>query len=371
VRGFAAIVIAALSVLGQAAREDTYSTALAKYQAGERAAAIEALGTLQPPEIQTQVEALSLVSEEGSSPASTKRRRAAAMLHTEYALFADPDDRAVRLQIAHAHLLLSADRLRVEQAQQAPQQTSSELSLAETRDARDILSRWSAVAAATFLLRGMDWDARAYVDETLKLFPDDARMLFWHARIAEFSAVWSPSKSLPANQPRSSGSQDADPFDAGYMRSLWGPVEAAYRRALEVAPDAPEVRLHLGYVLLLLHRYPEARTDLEAASRSSTDRDITYLAHLFLARLGEAQRDLGGAVREYEHALEVDPHAQSGVVALSLLEDLRGNGERARTLVTALAAIPAAQRSDDPWWDYRVSRVPAADLQWLRDRVRR
>lgn len=369
-RGLAPLVVAALTVFGQAGPDDAYSTALARYLAGDQAAAMEALGTLQPHEIQKHVEALSAATGEAGSLASTQRRQAAAMLHTEYALFADADDRAVRLHLGNAHLLLSADRQRVQRLQPGRQQTPSAESFAEARDAGDLLSRWSAVAAGTFLLRGMDWDARAYVDETLKLLPDDPRMLFWHARIAEFSAVWSPS-TLPV---RSSSSLARDTealmFDAGYVRSVWGPVETEYRRAVAAAPGNAEARLHLGYVLLLLRRYPEARGELETVSKGSTDRDIIYLAHLFLARLSEAQRDVGGAISEYEHALEVEPQAQSAAVALSLLEDLRGNHQRARGLVAAFAGAPAAKRIDDPWWIYRGSRVPVADLEWLRGRVR-
>jgi tetratricopeptide (TPR) repeat protein len=369
-RGFAPVVIAVLSAFGQAATADVYSTALNKYLAGDSESAVEALGTLRPPDIQKQAEALSAVTGEGSSLAAATRRQAAAMLHTEYALFADADDRSVRFHIETAHTLLSADRQRV---QQAHKHTSNGESSADARDAREVLSRWSALTAGTFLLRGMDWDARAYVDETLTLVPDDPRMLFWHARISEFSAVWSPSRPLPPDAPRASAPRDTDPFafDAGYMRSLWGPVEAEYRRTLAVAPGDLEARLHLGYVLLLLHRFPEARSELDAAARDSTDRDIRYLAHLFLARLSEALRDVAGAIREYERALEVEPGAQSAVVALSLLEDVRGNRERARDLIAAFAAIPAAQRVDDPWPNYRGSRVPVGDLEWLRGRVRR
>jgi tetratricopeptide (TPR) repeat protein len=196
-------------------------------------------------------------------------------------------------------------------------------------------------------------------------------MLFWRARISEFSAVWSPSRPLPGNRAPAFAARDPEALmlDAGFMRSLWGPVETDYRRAVAAAPGDAEARLHLGYVLLLLRRYPEARAELETASKAPNDRDVSYLGHLFLGRLCEAQRDLDAAASAYERALDVEPRAQSGLVALSLLEDMRGNRGRARSLIAAFATQPARQ-ANDPWWSYHGSRVSSADLEWLRGRVR-
>jgi tetratricopeptide (TPR) repeat protein len=163
---------------------------------------------------------------------------------------------------------------------------------------------------------------------------------------------------------------DGTAFDRSYSVRVWGPSEAAYRRVLAVDPGNDEAHLHLGFVLSSLRRSAEAQSELEAARDRAVDPYIVCLAHLFLARLRERESDAGGAAQEYERALAAAPFAQSAYMALSLLEERRGNPQRARELIGRFVAIPMRERVDDPWWGYHTSRVPVDDLQWLRTWVR-
>jgi len=225
--------------------------------------------------------------------------------------------------------------------------------------------------ASVDLLYGLDQGAAAIVDEALRFFPEDSKLLFWRGLVLEFHAVW---VGTPATDPHATvpgmSSTDGSGFDLVKNARLWGPVEEAYRRALQHDADNPEVHLHLGYALASLRTYSPAQTEYEFARDRSTDPFVVYMADLLLARMKEDRNDVAGAAQHYEHALAKMPGAQSAYVGLGMLEARRGNTQRARELTTKLAAIPEKQRVRDPWWAYHTTRIPERDLEWLRKAVR-
>jgi tetratricopeptide (TPR) repeat protein len=164
--------------------------------------------------------------------------------------------------------------------------------------------------------------------------------------------------------------RDPHGFDLLTNARVWGPVEEAYRRVIQLDPDNAEVHLHLGYALHSQRRYADAKTEYELARDRSTDSFIVYVADLLLARLEEDQNDLKDAVPHYERAIAKMPGAQSAYVGLGSVEVRLGDAQRARELAEQFAAIPEQQRVRDPWWAFRTTRVPGDDLQWLRAAVR-
>jgi tetratricopeptide (TPR) repeat protein len=195
-------------------------------------------------------------------------------------------------------------------------------------------------------------------------------MLFWHGIVMEFQAVWSGQPAVSQGAMPTIRNADPSRFDLIGNARTWGPVEAAYRRVLQLDPGHAEARLHLGYALCSQRRYADANAELETARDQSRDPFVVYMGGLLLARLKEERHDLDGAAREYERALAITPGAQSAYVGLSLVEARRGNARRARELVSQFASIPERDRVRDPWWLYRGSRVAIEDLHWLRQAVR-
>lgn len=357
-----AVVAMALAVPVSTAQQkpsEAYSSAVASYVAGDFDKASDVLASLPHRDIEEQVTAsVQAIRTNSGSEGARKRLEAMAVLHTEFALFADLEPDAARFHVDMAHLALTIDR-------------KEALTPAARPRAETFLPRWCAVASSVLLLHALEQQASACVEETLKLFPEDREMLFWRGVVLEFSAVW---RGQPVIDPHSTNPSMARANPAGYdMLSnsrIWVPVEDAYRHLLALEPDQHEARLHLGYALYSLRRYTDAKVELDAARDHARDPFVAYMASLFKARLEEEQRDLDGAARDYEGAMAIMPGAQNAYMGLSLLEARRGNATRARDLVAKFAAIPERSRVRDPWWEYHGGRVPIQDLEWLRKAVR-
>ncbi len=354
---------------------DPYSIALAKYVAGHDDAASDALAHVQPKDIQEAIN-MSLVEARSSGVLGDslmfpvlRRLEAMAMLHTEYVLFGENPMDAV-FQIAKAHQALAISRSLVGPTSAGHIQVSL-VEGAEIRRAREFLSHWYALAASALLWHYADQNGLSLIDEALKLFPGDRDLLFWRGCVLEFHAVW---VGTPATDPtpavRTMQKRDSHGFDRLTNARVWGPVEEAYRRVIQLDPDNAAVHLHLGYALHSQRRYADAKTEYELARDRSTDSFVVYVADLLLARLEEDQNNLKDAVPHYERAIAKMPGAQSAYVGLGSVEVRLGDAQRARELAEQLAAIPEQQRVHDPWWAFRTTRVPGDDLQWLRAAVR-
>jgi tetratricopeptide (TPR) repeat protein len=354
---------------------DPYSIALAKYLAGHDDTASDALAHVQPKDIQEAINT-SLIEARSSGVLGDslmfpvlRRLEAMAMLHTEYVLFGENPMDAV-FQIAKAHQALAFSRSLVEPTSAGHVQMSL-VEGTEIRRAREFLPHWYALAASALLWHYADQNALSLIDEGLKLFPGDRDLLFWRGRVLEFHAVW---VGTPATDPtpavRTMQKRDPHGFDRLTNARVWGPVEEAYRRVIQLDPDNAAVHLHLGYALHSQRRYADAKIEYELVRDRSTDSFVVYVADLLLARLEEDQNNLKDAVPHYERAIAKMPGAQSAYVGLGSVEVRLGDAQRARELAEQLAAIPEQQRVHDPWWAFRTTRVPGDDLQWLRAAVR-
>jgi tetratricopeptide (TPR) repeat protein len=354
---------------------DPYSIALAKYLAGHDDTASDGLAHLQAKDIQEAI--ITSLAEARSSGVLgdtlifpvLRRLEAMAMLQTEYVLFGENPMDAV-FQIARAHQALAISRSLVVPTSAEHIQMSL-VEGAEIRRAREFLPHWYALAASALLWHYADPNALSLIDEGLKLFPGDRDLLFWRGRVLEFHAVW---VGTPATEPgppvRTMQKRDPHGFDLLTNARVWGPVEEAYRRVMQVDPDNAAVHLHLGYALHSQRRDADAKTEYEFARDRSTDAFVVYVADLLLARLEEDQNKLKDAVPHYERAIAKMPGAQSAYVGLGSVEVRLGDAQRAQELAEQLAAIPAQPPVHDPWWAFRTTRVPGDDLQWLRAAVR-
>jgi hypothetical protein len=363
-------IVTALSGHPQTKPPDVYASAIASYVAGDFDAAAQLLGQLQPRDITREVEARVAAHRRfGATTAARRQFEAAAMLHTEYALYVDVDDAQALFHLETAHLLLTDARAQLNRLNASGAPLVAPADVAEAERARDYLHHWYILAPAVILPRGLSRDARTLVNEAAKLFPRDTQIAFHRALVTEFEAVWEPRRSSdPQSQFRPN--VDASGFDLVANTLHWGELVSTYRDILAADRDNHEARLHLAYALISLRRPNDARPELEMVRQRAADPYVLYLASLFLGRMDEGDHRLDAAARAYERALEVGPRYQSAYLALSLLEDRRGNAARAQEVVARFVALPRRDRERDPWWDYHTSRLPQADLDWLRRQVR-
>jgi TolB-like protein/Flp pilus assembly protein TadD len=81
-------------------------------------------------------------------------------------------------------------------------------------------------------------------------------------------------------------------------------ADAASRRALELAPDLPEVHVSRGLALAFSRRFPEAETEFRAAISLNPK---LYEAHYFFGRALQQQGKAAEAVRSFEEACRLRP----------------------------------------------------------------
>lgn len=195
----------------------------------------------------------------------------------------------------------------------------------------------------------------------LRLFPDDARLLFLAG--CEREAFASPLFQAFA---RSTNSR--------FVRVPFGSegheLEAAeryYRRVLEVDPAHEEARVRLGRVLARRGRHAEAATELQRALDAGLDQTLEYFTTLFLGDVREALGGLEAAQSAYRRAAEIAPDARVPYLQLARVARELGDVETVQASLKRALAVPA-EDSVEPWLSYRAiqGRQAAAQLDDVR-----
>ena len=381
-RGAISATCLALALAGQQKPAAVYASAIDNYIAANLDSACHLLATISNADVQREVEGLTIphLTRRVKQPVdpellaenargARRRLEAAAMLHTECATRDDTDEKAVLFHADMAHLLLTVDRVYVQRARASAEMIGPSESY-DRRHALEFLPRWYAVMSSALVLHGLDATALKIADEEAKLFPRDPRAGYVHALVDEFRAVWNQQRMDPFGMP-GRPSRDPSGFDLLANTRLWGPILSEYKDVVAADPDNHEARVHLAWTQMALRRNDDAHRELETVVAKASDPSVLYLADLFLARLDEDRHALDEAVQRYRHAVEVGPTYQSAYIAWSLLADRRGRREEAQAIVARFLAIRLRDRKYDPWWEYRSSRIPQADLDWLRAEVRK
>lgn len=156
-----------------------------------------------------------------------------------------------------------------------------------------------------------------------------------------------------------------EPRDERRIRDGLGVAAGSYGRALKIAPESSELRLRLGWTSALLGERG-AEATLTAAAKSS-DRDVRYLAQLFLGSVAERREDLERALTFYQAARDLGPSFHSACLATS--QTLHAMGDQSRSREVAEACLDADEH--DPWWTYRVGSYSPELLVELRQEAAR
>jgi tetratricopeptide (TPR) repeat protein len=326
----AAVVLAATAaqVPGRAQNAITYDDLVAQYAGADRAAAALEISRWPHQKISSALAAYTAL-------VPIPRQRAAVMLHTDaaYTLMVDgaPDTESM-FHINSARKIFASARARSDAA------------------VKQFERRWLAFAVSLYTSRTLMERAGLLLRDGLFLYPQDPRLYVAGGVLKETVTTLVPADPRSGNQ---LSRRD---------RVLDG-AAADYRRAIERDDGLAVAHLRLGRVHFVQHD-ARARENLQAALSRAREPAELYLAHLFLGALYERENRVADAHVEYDAAYRIGPSCQSAVVALSRVEQRLGAIDRARTLVTAFAAIE--QKADDPWINYRLGGFDQASLDWLR-----
>jgi tetratricopeptide (TPR) repeat protein len=273
-----------------------------------------------------------------TAPLSSRRLRAAVMLHTDLAAASLGTD----FSLAEFHVN-AARRLIDVLASRAPHDPR----------AREFITHWYEFAPSLFLVvRKLD-RATWLVQEGFDKSPNNPTLHTYKGIIEEMrgpvqATVVARGRELALSPARAERALE--------------PATQEFRLALKADSRFALARLRLGRIHFLADDN-RARGDLEQALADATDASTQYLAHLFLGEVAASEKRQQDALREYEAAITVGPQYQTGYIAAARMADALGESDRSRELAMACVGI---EKSDDPWWDYQVGGVNMPMLQWLR-----
>lgn len=248
-------------------------------------------------------------------------------------------------------------------------------------DDRSILTHWDLAGKAGFLAR------------VLTRFPDEPRFRLAAIEAKELQTIvsgslrrWKLEEEIPtpemaeALKARASGQSGptlgaiSGQFAANAVARFAALHDIQQQYAVLARDDSvsAEATLRLGYLHLGTQQWGDGLRELDAVLRLTTDPFLLYLSAVFTGFALEQTDRPDDAVRAYEHALAVVPHAWSASMLLSMRLFVRGNEgdqERAARLMRQLGPAP---RSDDPLALYRLgdARLWAAEMLDLREALR-
>ncbi len=123
-----------------------------------------------------------------------------------------------------------------------------------------------------------------------------------------------------------------------------------------------EATVRKAWLLVQLHRAPDAVAALESLRGVIADPDVRYWRHIFLGRALESVNRVDDAASEYASALTVVPNSQAPAVAMIALEMRRDRRDDANRWAAIVKATPPG--AVDPWPQYFF-----ADFRLFKERL--
>lgn len=212
---------------------------------------------------------------------------------------------------------------------------------------RDAMVRQWYRATTAILIEKTNLDLHHF-DRALRLFPDDAEILFMAGALRETLAAPRIQDGLRTARLPTGVSYDVDSERDELRRA-----EGFFRRSLAVDQAKVETHLRLGRVFGLLGRPTDAVKELRIAPAGARERRLRYYGELFLGRELDALGERDAARGAYVRAAALYPLAQSPHIGLSELAMRAGDRAGAQSAIQAVWRLATiSQDIEDPLWNY-------------------
>lgn len=244
--------------------------------------------------------------------------------------------------------------------------------------------QWYHAATAWFAARGDFAGLAPHVVAAQALFPDDATLAFdlgWQsetaatpkvqhdlrALIAQALAEWTKYKIGRANTcDLVACDRDKNPFGIKNERESLADAERHLSRAIRLDPTMTEAYVRLAHVRTLMGRAADAQA-LFMKLPPSADVTVTFYAAMVEGGMLEALGRLDDAAAAYQRAGDLFPDAHSVNIALSAVEQRRGDATRAMGFAHRVVDPSAGERSPtDPMVAYVFGRGRDVEATWAR-----
>jgi tetratricopeptide (TPR) repeat protein len=206
------------------------------------------------------------------------------------------------------------------------------------------LGAWYHAVAAYMLAKGLYADADDHLNHAAEILPDDARVVFDRASLAEILGL--PKFQVPLI--RNQAASDVHIAPASVTNAE---AERLFRRALNLDPTFVEARVRLARLLDLRGAHSEALLESKSVLDASPPRIVAFYAHLFAARASLHAGSVPDASNHYHEALSLYPNAQSALLGVSETTLLAGDVTGAIAPLERLGA-KTVPLDADPWWQY-------------------
>lgn len=220
----------------------------------------------------------------------------------------------------------------------------------------DWVRRWYEATTA-YLFYSMQYGSiPAHLDARRAHAPGDPGTTFAEACLYEALAGERVQQVIARNR---------DSSDAPDARSAYARARQLFEEVLASNPGHVEARLRRAHVLWRMGEARLAAEELDTvAAAAAQDRELRYLAALFLGSARHALGDDAGATSAFEAALRLYPAAQAPAISLLLVRPGRGD-ERDPAVEAVLGKAPLDR--DDPWLNYHLGpgRRANALMAWL------
>lgn len=344
---------------GKAVPSAEYAELVSRYQSGDPAGAISALGAWNEARLECDLKTLQAAAKKAAQCTRCPEKVAFERFSLRAALLLHGDREA-------------QEKLRPPVSEQAPPSCGigqharvverlADLLLQVDREPGDFLRRYYLGAA-----RRAHWShclgtAQLWARAGLKRFPKDGPLLLTLGIAAENDAF---HERAPTS--RSQGM-------SGKQRALWEEAQRTFEDALAADPELHEARLRLGRVLWRLGKSEAARACFEMLlAKDPTEASLPYLAHLFLGRLHQDEGRLAEAEKEYSAALAMRSGSEPAAVAVSYVRQLLGNPEAARDVLNRFLVYSHRRTEIDPFIGYLMAHTGTGQriLEGLRAETR-
>jgi tetratricopeptide (TPR) repeat protein len=331
-----------------------YEDVVARYAAGERAAALAEARGYSDKDLSRELERL--------------RSWQRTAKHCERC----PEKEALARFPLRAAVLLHADLAELELRSRSPVDETvprcgigpqavmaEELALVALLRPGDLgfVRRWFRAMALREHTEACLVDALHWANAGLRWFPKDASLLLARGAVEETAAALAEDTPQAAPGSPAGGRREFTPPQGQYL----GEALRDFDRAIEADKTLEDAKLRRGRVLWLLGERAEALRAFDGVLREGGDQELLVRAHLFRGRALEEEKRLQDAEADYRAALALAPQAQSAAIAVSYVSWLQGKTAEAKASLDEALLRAGRRTAPDPYWDYSFGSIEEVD----------